>query len=102
MGPRYHGPMSLRICAGFAAAALVVTLAACPSKKEPPPRAPAKPRRGTITLSVVGTNDLHGSVERLPILAGYVANLRAARAADGGEVLLVDGGDMFQGTLASN
>ena len=97
--------MSLRTRGAFAlAAAAAAALAGCPSKKntDPTPRPPVKPRRGTITLSVVGTNDLHGSVERLPILAGYLANLRAARAADGGEVLLVDGGDMFQGTLASN
>src|SRR5688500_17522499 len=76
-------------------------LAACPSPK-PPPDKPIKVREGSITLSVIGTNDLHGAVDRLPILAGYMANLRAARAADGGEVLMVDGGDMFQGTLASN
>ncbi|HET9619740.1 MAG TPA: 5'-nucleotidase C-terminal domain-containing protein [Kofleriaceae bacterium] len=50
----------------------------------------------------MGTNDLHGAIDRLPVLAGYVANLRAARAADGGGVVLVDGGDLFQGTLASN
>jgi 2',3'-cyclic-nucleotide 2'-phosphodiesterase (5'-nucleotidase family) len=54
-----------------------------------------------VTLSIVGTNDLHGALERLPLLAGFVANLRAVRAADGG-VLLVDAGDMFQGTLESN
>lgn len=87
-----------RTCAAIA----LLVLAACPSKPEPGPRTPPKPRRGTITLTVVGTNDLHGSVERLPILAGYLANLRAARAKDGGEVLLIDAGDMFQGTLASN
>ncbi|HZJ63437.1 MAG TPA: bifunctional UDP-sugar hydrolase/5'-nucleotidase, partial [Kofleriaceae bacterium] len=52
--------------------------------------------------SIVGTNDLHGALERLPVLAGYVANLRAARAADGGGVVLLDGGDLFQGTLESN
>lgn len=85
------------------ALALAFALAACPAKKEPPAaRGPAKARRGTITLTIIGTNDLHGSVERLPILAGYIANIRAKRAADGGEVLLVDAGDMFQGTLASN
>lgn len=56
----------------------------------------------TITLSIVGTNDLHGALQRLPVLAGYLANLRAARAADGGGVLLVDAGDMFQGTMESN
>ena len=55
-----------------------------------------------MTLSIVGTNDLHGALERLPLFAGFVANLRAARAGDGGGVLLLDGGDMFQGTLESN
>ncbi len=83
--------------------AVVPLAASCPAKPEPGP-APAVPRTrtGSITLSVVGTNDLHGAVDRLPILAGFISNLRAARAADGGEVLLVDAGDMFQGTLASN
>jgi 5'-nucleotidase len=52
-------------------------------------------------LSIVGTNDLHGNLGRLPVFAGYLANLRATRARDGG-VVLVDGGDMFQGTLESN
>ncbi len=60
------------------------------------------------TISIVGTNDLHGGIlprdgrGGLALLSGYVKNLRAARAADGGAVLLVDGGDMFQGTLESN
>lgn len=62
----------------------------------------APPPGREVTLSIVGTNDLHGALERLPVLAGFVANLRAARAADGGGVVLVDGGDMFQGTLESN
>ncbi len=110
MAARYHRSMFSRPRAvigltalAAVAGAAIVALAACPSKKPPPPpHGPVKPRTGTITLTVIGTNDLHGSVERLPILAGYVANVRAARAADGGEVLLVDAGDMFQGTLASN
>lgn len=55
-----------------------------------------------MTLTILGTNDLHGALERLPIFAGFVANARAARAADGGAVIVVDGGDMFQGTLESN
>src|SRR5215470_1249285 len=63
--------------------------------------APPAVRRGAVTLSIIGTNDLHGALERLPLFAGFMANLRAARAADGG-VVLVDGGDMFQGTLESN
>ena len=92
-------PPMFRVLAAIA----TVLLCACPGRPEPgPPTGPPRPRQGSITLSVVGTNDLHGAVDRLPILAGYLANLRAARAADGGEVLLVDAGDMFQGTLASN
>ena len=35
------------------------------------------------------------------MLGGYIDNLRAVRKADGG-VLLVDAGDMFQGTIAAN
>jgi 5'-nucleotidase len=61
-----------------------------------------------MTLSIVGTNDFHGAIVPsggnggLALFAGYVRNLRAARERDGGGVLLVDGGDMFQGTLESN
>jgi 2',3'-cyclic-nucleotide 2'-phosphodiesterase (5'-nucleotidase family) len=64
--------------------------------------------RGPITISVVGTNDLHGGVlpsdgrGGLALLDGYLRNLRAARARDGGAVLLLDAGDLFQGTLESN
>jgi len=52
-------------------------------------------------LSIVGVNDLHGRIKTLPLFAGYVANLRRARRNDGA-VLVVDSGDMFQGTLESN
>jgi 5'-nucleotidase len=55
-----------------------------------------------VIISIVGTNDLHGHIEALPHLGGYLANLRRARARDGGGVLLLDAGDMFQGTLESN
>jgi 5'-nucleotidase len=60
------------------------------------PPAPPAP----IVLSVIGTSDVHGHVESLPVLGGYLTALRAARGAD--SVLLVDAGDMFQGTLESN
>jgi 2',3'-cyclic-nucleotide 2'-phosphodiesterase (5'-nucleotidase family) len=56
----------------------------------------------SITLSVVTTNDVHGRIAQLPLLGGYVRNLREARARDGGGVLLLDAGDIFQGTLESN
>ena len=38
----------------------------------------------------------------LTVLGGYVDNLRAARAADGGAVLVLDAGDTFQGGIESN
>jgi len=50
---------------------------------------------------VVGTSDLHGHLAALPWFAGYLENLRKAREQDGAVVLL-DAGDMFQGTLESN
>ena len=61
----------------------------------------------TLTLSIVGTSDLHGYfMERngrggIGVFAGYVNNLRAARKADGGAVLLLDAGDTFQGGMDS-
>jgi len=56
----------------------------------------------SVIISIVGTNDLHGHIEALPRLGAYVANLRRARARDGGGVVLLDGGDVFQGTLEAN
>lgn len=66
-----------------------------------------RPDSDLVVISVVGTNDIHGQFRSGPgrggisTLSGYVTALRAARARDGG-VLLIDGGDMWQGTLASN
>lgn len=64
---------------------------------------------GEVTLSIVGTNDLHGRLHTdeqgrggLAVLGGYIDNLRAARAADGGGVLVLDAGDTFQGGIESN
>ncbi len=60
------------------------------------------------TISIVGTTDLHGRIFAsegrggLALLGGYLANLRAARAADGGAVLLFDSGDTYQGGIESN
>jgi 5'-nucleotidase len=48
-------------------------------------------------ITIIGTADLHGHVERLPLLGGYLQILRAK-----GPVVLVDGGDLFQGTIVSN
>src|SRR5262252_10806298 len=77
-----------------------LALAACSHAAGPEPTPPADGRARTLTI--IGTSDLHGSLERLPLIAGFIANVRAVRAADGGGVLLVDGGDLFQGTLESN
>jgi 5'-nucleotidase len=60
---------------------------------------PPVARRTVITI--IGTNDLHGHLDALPVFAGYLTILRNLRAKDGGVVLL-DAGDMFQGTLESN
>src|SRR4029434_9419155 len=65
-------------------------------------------RSSTLTISVIATSDLHGGLlprgDRggLALLGVYVRNTRAARVHDGGGLLLVDSGDMFQGTLESN
>jgi len=70
------------------------------------PQAPGAPH--LVTLSIVGTTDLHGFVfprngrGGLALLAGFLNNLRAAREADGGAVLLLDAGDTFQGGIESN
>lgn len=60
------------------------------------------PAARQFTLSILSTTDLHGHLETLPRIAGFISNVRKARAADGGAVLVLDGGDMFQGELASN
>jgi 2',3'-cyclic-nucleotide 2'-phosphodiesterase (5'-nucleotidase family) len=86
---------------------LLVMVSGC-TPRTAPGRPAAAARAAVVTLSVVGTNDLHGGIVPrdgrggLALLGGYLKNLRAARAADGGAVLLIDAGDMFQGTLESN
>lgn len=108
--------MSLRPRALSVSLLLSLALASCGGAAVPPravtrARGSAGPRLAaaaaptlpaTLTLSIIGTNDVHGKLASLPVLAGYLANLRAARVADHGAVALLDGGDMFQGTLESN
>ena len=61
-----------------------------------------------VIISIVGTNDVHGELLPQPgrggltTFSGYVSALRAARAKDDGGMLLIDAGDMWQGTLESN
>ncbi|MGI9202168.1 MAG: bifunctional metallophosphatase/5'-nucleotidase [Woeseiaceae bacterium] len=63
--------------------------------------------RDAVIITVIGTNDVHGDLLPGPrkgglgTFSGYVAATRAARADDGA-VLLIDAGDMWQGTLESN
>ena len=63
---------------------------------------------GRVTLSIVGTTDVHGRVfprdgrGGVAQLGGYLRNLRAAREREGGAVLLLDAGDTFQGGIESN
>ena len=64
--------------------------------------------RDEVIISIVGTNDVHGVLSADPEVGGlvtisaYVDALRRARKSDGGAVLFIDAGDMWQGTLESN
>jgi 5'-nucleotidase len=78
-------------------ASFLVFLAAVEAAPSDQPTAGSK---AETTISIVGTSDLHGHVAPLPWFGGYLRNLRVAR--DQGAVVLVDAGDMFQGTLESN
>ncbi|MCP3140465.1 bifunctional metallophosphatase/5'-nucleotidase [Pyxidicoccus xibeiensis] len=94
--------------------ALAALAASCASTSQPPTVAAASVPAEPVRLTLVGLNDFHGQVEphrtRLSdgqvveeggaaTLAAYVALLRADNP---GGVLLLDGGDLFQGTLPSN
>ncbi len=72
------------------------------------------PSDGAIRLTLVATSDLHGWVHPLVTtlpdgrelreggLAAFAGYLSILRAENPGGVLLLDSGDLFQGTLASN
>lgn len=87
---------------------LVVALLGVIAAAQPGGREQAASLPPAVTLSIVGTTDLHGALfsinDRggLALLAGFINNLRAARAADGGAVLLLDAGDMFLDGMESN
>ena len=51
---------------------------------------------GTHTVDVYAVNDFHGAVNKMPRIAGYLA----ARKAEG--AIIVNSGDMFQGSMESN
>ena len=77
----------------------LLTLAACVAPQQRP---------DSVTITIVGLNDVHGQLAAqddrggLVSVSAYVAALRELRARDGGAVLLIDAGDMWQGTLESN
>ena len=89
-----------------AIAILLTGVVACAPPGALQPAAPAQ------FLRIIGTNDFHGALEPRADSAGvrqgggaYVAaaiRAAAAECAPRCEVLILDGGDMFQGTPASN
>ncbi|WP_241758024.1 bifunctional metallophosphatase/5'-nucleotidase [Myxococcus landrumensis] len=101
--------------------ALLAACASTPPAPEAAPQVPPPARSSAaeaapepLRITVVGTNDLHGWVmpsrATLPNgaaveqggLAAFAGYLRILRAENPDGVLLLDGGDLFQGTLASN
>jgi 5'-nucleotidase len=77
---------------------LFLLLAACATQPAPPEH-----------VVIVGTTDVHGWFNGHPNdkpayggLALLASNVDALRAANEGHVIVVDSGDMFQGTLESN
>ena len=74
--------------------------AAVPDRPQPPPIASsAAARVSPVEITLIGTSDLHGRLATLTLLGGYLSVLRARNP---GGLVLVDAGDMFQGTLESN
>jgi 5'-nucleotidase len=74
-----------------------------PARTTPPQSsasAPVASEGGPFDISVIGTNDVHGHFDNMAAFGGFVAALKKKVGAD--RVLLVDAGDMFQGTLESN
>ncbi len=85
--------------------ATVLMIAACGASRsqskvkgdiDPPPLAKEHERH----LIVLGLNDVHGNIERLSIISGYLGCIETH--TPNAEVLLLDGGDLFQGTIESN
>ena len=87
----------------FLAVILWISLTGCDEQSDT-----GEPGSDLIVLSIVGTNDVHGELVPkqfkggLTTFSGYITALRSAREEDGGAVLLIDAGDMWQGTLESN
>lgn len=102
-------------------ALIFLALLACsaPQKKADGSASSSAPPSGERRLMVVGINDTHGAllstappkwissftksdIGGADWFAGYIDAIRADYRAKGGEVVILDAGDEFQGTLISN
>lgn len=106
-------PARRRRTASVVLASGLVWLSGCRAVALHPAVAPESAARAPIHLTLVGTNDLHGWVleqrDVLPQgtlryggLALFSSYLEVLREENPGGVVLVDAGDLFQGTLVSN
>lgn len=91
---------------------LVLALACTTAQPSAPPPAPTA--LAPVHVVIVGTTDVHGwfngheepAPDKTPVRFGglptFASYVDALRAANGGRVVVVDSGDLFQGTLESN
>ncbi|MBS2022155.1 MAG: hypothetical protein JST92_07065, partial [Deltaproteobacteria bacterium] len=108
--------MSTRNLWFVAGTAVLALFVACATGK---PATGGSPASGGKKLIIVGINDTHGSILSAPApkrlqkitnadvggadwFGGYMTALRADAKEKGNEVIILDGGDLFQGTLISN
>lgn len=83
----------------FAACSGAVPPESTPVRSAPTAASTTPPAAAPVEITLVGTSDLHGHLATLPLFGGY---LGALRGKNPGGVVLLDAGDMFQGTLESN
>jgi 2',3'-cyclic-nucleotide 2'-phosphodiesterase (5'-nucleotidase family) len=97
---------------------VLATILLCACSQAVARSTPAKTDR-IAHLTVIGTNDVHGALLEAPPrkalarytadpiggadwFAGWVAAIRSDAREHGGEAIVLDAGDEFQGTLISN
>lgn len=92
---------------------LLLLSLACATATPPPAAVPPAPS-GPVHVVIVGTTDVHGwfnghdevAPDKTPVhyggLATFASYVEALRTANPGRVVVVDSGDLFQGTLESN
>lgn len=100
-----HHPLRMTRMKRIHPLAALLLLSACAAPKSPTPVATAR-------LRIIGTNDFHGALDPRRIdgirrggaaaLAATIARAEAECVAPTCQWILVDGGDEFQGTIASN